>query len=525
MKNNRWSWVIISLLLLWTVALMVYTAKLYLEANPASKQSEQKVSNEIRPTLNILYNAEEQPAEKSVVAQLLQSQFGKQGIDIKLEPVPNTIYAERIAKGDYESTLALWYLDYDDPEGFLTDFYSKAGYRVARYNDPKFDQLYLDGLLAPNDTQKLQAYREAALKLQQDMPWIPLFSNTEIFLMKPEAVGFQSNAYQYYDYRQVALEHISAASDVEVQTLDPALAYDLASKHLVTQSYEGLIAMDKDTKIIPALASEWSFSQKGDVLTFKLRKGVYFHKTPLFKKDSQRELTADDVKASFERLLKSNSPYAYIFDHVQGIEAFKNGKAKSVSGFQATDPYTFKIALSQPFPTMLPWLLAPAAYILPKELPDKYDFSRGSVGTGPFILKNWDGVTAQFDGNPDYWQKGQPIAKTLALRIIKDVNTLVTAFKRGETDILNVPLALFNDVFDKQGEAQGDWKRFTYREVKLNNLKFLAFNMEKAPWGKDNALRTRAATAIDKAVVTEQLFKGKARVADSIIPSGIAGFE
>lgn len=525
MKHNKWSWVIFSLLLLWTTALAVYTAKLYLEANPSSYLAGLIAPSELKPTLSIMYNAEEQSAEKSVVAQLLQSQFGKQGIDIKLEPVPNTLYAERMAKGDYESTLSLWYLDYDDPEGFLTDFYSKAGYRASRYNDPEFDRLYLAGLLAPNEQQKLQAYKEAVLKLKQDLPWIPLYSNTEIFLMKPEASGFQSNAYQYYDYRQVNMDHIRAASDVEVQTLDPALTYDLASKHLVTQSYEGLIALDKDSTIVPSLASSWEFSPQKDMLTFKLRKDIKFHNATFFKDAAQRKMTADDIKASFERLIKSNSPYTYIFDYVKGVEEFKAGKSKEVIGFQAIDQYTFKIVLTRPFPTILPWLLAPAAYILPKELPDKYDFSRGSVGTGPFVMKSWDGVTAHFDGNSAYWQKGLPFAKTLSLRIIKDVNTLVTAFKRGEIDILNVPLALFNDVFDNKDGVNEQWKQFAYREVKLNNLKFLAFNMEKTPWGKDRALRARASAAIDKAAITQRLFKGKARVADSIIPSGIPGFE
>ncbi|MGH8549681.1 MAG: ABC transporter substrate-binding protein [Methylococcales bacterium] len=113
-------------------------------------------------------------------------------------------------------------------------------------------------------------------------------------------------------------------------------------------------------------------------------------------------------------------------------------------------------------------------------------------------MKSWDGVTARFDANPDYWLQGQPVAKTLSLRIVKDVNTLVTAFKRGETDILNVPLALFNDVFDKDGEVKEDWRGFVYRGVGLNNLKFLAFNMEKSPWGKDQSLRARVVAALDE---------------------------
>lgn len=506
------------------VLFLVFVVPL-LHSSGLHAEEQQPATTTVHPVLRVMYNAEEQPAEKSLVAQVLQAQLRKQGIEVKLDPVPNTLYNERLAKGDYESTLSLWYLDYHDPEGFLTDFYSKAGYRAARYNSPEYDRLYLGGLQAPTEADKLKKYREAVELLRRDLPWVPLFSNSEIFLMKPAASGFQSNAYQYYDYRQVRLEQIRAASDVEVQTLDPALAYDLASKHLITQSYEGLIALDKDSNIVPALATQWEFSPKGDALTFKLRPGVKFHNAPLFRKPAQRDVTSEDVKASFERLVKSSSPYTYIFDYVEGVDAFKKGKRKEVTGFKALDPQTFRIVLTRPFPTILPWLLAPAAYVLPKELPDKYDFSRGSVGTGPFVLRAWDGVTARFDANKEYWQTGQPFAKTLSIRIIKDVNTLTTAFQRGEIDIMNTPLALFSNVFDNTGGLNRAWRRYAFREVPLNNLKFLAFNMEKSPWGTDPALRARVSAAIDREAIAQRLFKGKARIARSVIPSGVAGFK
>jgi ABC-type transport system substrate-binding protein len=61
--------------------------------------------------------------------------------------------------------------------------------------------------------------------------------------------------------------------------------------------------------------------------------------------------------------------------------------------------------------------------------------------------------------------------------------------------------------------------------VKLLNLKYLAFNMQAAPWGKSVELRRRVSEAIDRRAITDQLFRGKARVATSVIPSGIPGFE
>jgi len=481
------------------------------------------------PTLEILYNAEEESTEKSSVAQLIQAQCREHGISVKLDPASSTIYNDRIARGDFQSALTLWYLDYNDPEGFLTDFYSKAGYRLSKYSSNDYDEAYLQGLLAPNEESKIEHFKAAAQILSTDVPWIPLYSNDELFLLKSEAAGFSSNAYQYYDYRRVGLSNIRTASDVEVQTLDPAQAYDLASKHVVTQSYEGLVTMDTSLHIVPALASSWHFSKNNDTLTFVLRPHVLFHSAPIFTDSRQREMSAADVKFSFERMLKSNSPYTYIFDYVKSVNEFKSGKAKDVSGFHVVDRSTFVIELSRPFPTMLPWLLAPAAYILPKELPDKFDFSRGSVGTGPFVLKTFDGAVAQFDANSDYWLADSdgrhlPLAKFLSIRVIKDVNTLLTAFRRGDLDILNIPLALYNDVLTSDGKLKSEWTAYESREVTLNNLKFIAFNTQRGPWGTHIELRRKVEAAIDQRVIVEQLFRGKARAASSVIPQGVAGF-
>jgi ABC-type transport system substrate-binding protein len=264
------------------------------------------------------------------------------------------------------------------------------------------------------------------------------------------------------------------------------------------------------------------------MLTFYLRPEVTFHRNSSGYFHGGRRLEASDVKASFERLIKSNSPYTYIFDYVKGAADFKTGKARDVTGFEVVAPLIFRIVLTQPFPTILPWLLAPAAYILPRDMPAGYDFSKSSAGTGPFILRSWDGTVARFVANPDYWMneggRRLPLAKNLSIQVIKDTNTVLTAFRRGDLDLINVPLALFGEVLDVHGTPKPEWQKFVYREVKLNNLKFLAFNMQASPWGTTAGLRRRVADSIDRQAIVTQLFHGKARVAHSVVPSGLAGF-
>ena len=466
------------------------------------------------PHLSLMYNTEEQATEKTVTAQVIQSQLKEKGIPVTLEPVTNAVFYDRIAKADYQAALALWYVDYDDPEGFLTDFYSKAGFRMAKYSNPAYDDLYERGLFAKTEKEKLQRFREATALIDRQLPWIPIYSNSELFALRKGTEGFVSNAYQYYDYRGVQKSDLRVATDVEVQSLDPALAYDLASKHIVTQSYEGLIALAPDGQLVPMLATDWTIVRDGNQIDFHLRAGVHFHGR------WNHALTASDVKSSFERMLRVNSPYAYVFDQVEGVPAFKEKKAKEVSGFVASAPGVFSIRLSRPFPTMMEWLLAPAAYIVPRETSDKFDFTKESVGTGPFVLKSWDGVQARFDANGNYWaqaQQSHPLPRTLSLRVMKDVNTQFAAFRQGELDILNIPLALFNEFLEADGSVRPS-SEYSYREVKLNNLKFITFNMQKAPYGRDEALRRRVSESLNRSAIVKQLFKGRAREATSIVP-------
>jgi ABC-type transport system substrate-binding protein len=480
------------------------------------------------PKLTICFAADEQPSEKTLVSQVIQAQLKAHGIEVTLEPLQSGPLVDRVGKGEFQAMLGIWYLDYNDAEGFLTDFYSKASLRISKYSSAEFDAAYERGLFASTADEKRREFRKAVEVLRADLPWVPLFSNDELFLLRRGAGGFRANSHQYYDYRRVKLPAVRAASDIEVQTLDPALAYDLASKHLVTQSYEGLVAMDNRNEIVPALAMEWAWEDSGTSLVFNLREGVRFHTTPFLSTPELRALDSSDVKASFERLIKLNSPYTYIFDHVVGVDEFKAGKAADVSGFVAEAPLKFRIKLKRAFPTMLPWLLAPAANVLPKELPKDYDFAKGSAGTGPFILRSWDGGTAQFAANTDYWlsENGQrlPLAKMLTVRVVQDANAARLAFQQGELDVWSIPLALYDAVLDAAGQPKTQWKEYEFRAIRLNNLKFIAFNMAAGPWGKEVALRRSVDEAVDRGSIVRQLFRGHARPATSMVPEGVAGF-
>ena len=79
-----------------------------------------------------------------------------------------------------------------------------------------------------------------------------------------------------------------------IRSLDPGKATDLESMWVVDQLYEGLLELDAELQVQPALAESWSVSDDGLIYAFRLRSNARFH--------NGKRVTAADVAASFDRL-------------------------------------------------------------------------------------------------------------------------------------------------------------------------------------------------------------------------------
>ncbi|MGD8535463.1 MAG: ABC transporter substrate-binding protein [Candidatus Aminicenantes bacterium] len=182
----------------------------------------------------------------------------------------------------------------------------------------------------------------------------------------------------------------SFASTFSVQ-LDPA--HPDSYIFLSEQIFDGLIKLDKDLNLKPALAEYWKISADDTKYTFYLRRGVQFH--------DGDELTAEDVKFSLERLLdrQTNSPYYQFFlPRVVGAAEFREGKRNDVSGFRVVDKHTFEIQWTRPYVSALYLLSMHFCKILPRERVQGREriFFERPIGTGPFA---YDSLMLDPQGN------------------------------------------------------------------------------------------------------------------------------
>jgi len=118
----------------------------------------------------------------------------------------------------------------------------------------------------------------------------------------------------------------------EPDTLDPHSSTLGQSQAIARFMFRGLTRFAiKDGKVTtaevePDLAESWTLSPDGTVWTFKLRKGVQFHK-------GFGEMTAEDVKFSFERQINRTPGTRY------GVNL------EVIKSIEVVDPHTVQIVL------------------------------------------------------------------------------------------------------------------------------------------------------------------------------------
>src|SRR5258707_14591895 len=114
--------------------------------------------------------------------------------------------------------------------------------------------------------------------------------------------------------------------------MDPITQSELIAGDILRNMYEGLTAIDRDGKIIPALATQWEAVDGGKTWRFHLRPNV--------KLQTGRVFIAGDVKRSYEALLtpelKPGVSQVYLADIV-GAKDMLDGKTRTLSGVTVVD--------------------------------------------------------------------------------------------------------------------------------------------------------------------------------------------
>lgn len=372
-----------------------------------------------------------------------------------------------------------------------------------------------------------------------------------------------------WSWKKLSFSPLSSTSlrlslDDKVESLDPAKAYSDDSLLLSAQVLEPLYQyhyLKRPYEIQPLTADGLpQISNKGKLVTVKIRKNIFYHEHPSFKGE-KREVKAEDFVTQFKRLALDSlkSPGRSLFSGlIPGFAEYnekvrgdwKNILETPLEGVVAKDDHTLVVHLNRSEPNIAYYLALNFLSPVPWELMvfQENNLDTILIGSGPYYLKEIALNHIDLKKFQDYREDFYPtsgdryanVQKLLSsskerIPFIENVRFYITGneeerwemFFQKEIDILTVPKIFLPKLYDQNGEISKDIKRAGVELKHFPTLanRWLAFNMKDPVLGKNEYLRRAIAYSIDYEKYIEVLSENTNLRANSILVPGIAGYQ
>lgn len=263
--------------------------------------------------------------------------------------------------------------------------------------------------------------------------------------------------------------------------------------------FHRLTKIDAANQVIPDLAKDWSWSEDGLMLTFRIREDV--------KWSDGTPLTSKDVKYTFDAMQQETT--AYFHSSMGNVEAIETPDDQTVS-FILTKQ-------DMGFPAKLGWF---GTFILPEHIynngsswEDNEATTTRPVTSGAFCFgEHKKGESLTLEKSPH--AADTPKLDKIIFRIIPDETTAVQALMSGEIDIMEaVPTANVQELEGNEGV------RLSLKEYPSPMR--VIFNLTNETLA-DPAVRKAMACCVDREEISEKIYGGIQKPEYSFYPSLIA---
>ncbi|MCL6669378.1 MULTISPECIES: ABC transporter substrate-binding protein [Streptomyces] len=290
----------------------------------------------------------------------------------------------------------------------------------------------------------------------------------------------------------------------DVLATDPASGYDPGSWLLFNNVFQSLLAFPNGgTEPVPEAAKSCDFADTATkVYRCTLKDGLKF--------SNGDSLTSEDVKFSFDRMLKINDDAgpAIMFPMLGRIDT--------------PDAKTVVFHLKEPDATFPSKIASGAGSIVDHNAydADKLRKDGKAVGSGPYKLDSFDDGKAVFSVNGNYKGTAKVKNSGVTLKFFHgDQAKLKQALQNDKIDIAYRGLSA-GDIADLQN---ADNKATTeVVEGSSAEVQHLVFNMKDPVAGK-LGVRKAIAYLLDRDALIKNVYEGTATPLYSIIPAGIVG--
>lgn len=207
-----------------------------------------------------------------------------------------------------------------------------------------------------------------------------------------------------------------------VTTLVPWKTTSDGDGYIIRQIYHTLLEMNKQSEFTPSLAKEWECSEDGKEWTFHLRDDVYWQRGNDLFGDELVQVTAEDVKFSYE----------YYLDPAHESVRYSD-LSGTIDKIEVVDDFTIKF-YTKDIDVLFEYRMY-QNYVIPKKAIDEnWDFAAFPVGSGAYkFVEHVVDTRVVLEKNEDFWQ--EPALDKVEYRIITDKSVSSIALQNQEIDI------------------------------------------------------------------------------------------
>ncbi len=299
-----------------------------------------------------------------------------------------------------------------------------------------------------------------------------------------------------------------------IRTLDPAQNNARTVSELISNLYDNLVQLSPDDlkTLKPMLATQWSVSADGKIITLTLRDDAVFQ--------SGNKVTAEDAAWSIQRVIKMGQ----VGSTDIALWGFTPENVEKL--VRAKDEHTLEIELPQAVNTdlVLYSLAGSSIGIVDKKTVLSHEangdfggawLSANSAGSGPFSLAQWrPNDVAIFNAQPKYWG-GKPAMARVVARHIPESGNLRLQLEAGDVDV-------------GQYVASGDLDALaTKKDMVIENVPGLGFYYialnQKDPDLQKPKVREAFQHAFDWKAISGNIMRHTGFPWQSMIPRGMIG--
>jgi oligopeptide transport system substrate-binding protein len=156
------------------------------------------------PECELIYNTNE--GHQKIAVAIQQMWKNALNINITLSNQDWKVFLDNQRTMNFLISRASWIGDYPDPNTFMDMWVTNGGNNHTGWSNKTYDDLITKAARTIDKEERYECFQQAEKLLADEVPIIPIYTYTRVYLIRPEVKGWYPNILDHHPYQYVYLD-------------------------------------------------------------------------------------------------------------------------------------------------------------------------------------------------------------------------------------------------------------------------------------------------------------------------------